>query len=64
MALRLLAAGWSFCDFFCLSSLLLLVPVVFFLIHLVSGLLPRASRLGSAEKKMVAAAVEFGEGWS
>jgi hypothetical protein len=44
-------AGWSFCVFFCLSSFLLLVPVVFFLVRLFSGFLSRASRLVSTEKK-------------
>jgi len=41
-------AGWSLCVFFCLSSFLLLIPVVFFFAHLFSGFL---SRLVSSEKK-------------
>jgi len=44
-------AGWSLFVFFCLSSFLLLVPVVFFFARLFSGFLSRASRLVSTEKK-------------
>ena len=46
-------AGWSLFVFFCLSSFLLLVPVVFFFARLFSGLLSRASRLVSTEKKLL-----------